>query len=168
MIRNTCNETFSHIAKFEYFSTWGIFVWMLILNIIVHIDIHTLVVCAYNSCPFEYPVMMMVCTYVHSWSFECQTCIYSMHAFYAYRKLYEHRMYFLMLHTWLKQVQFTSFLLRLRLMLVLSLGAAELGVSDLVIYLMATTEANTNEEDKTHCTAHTPANDPAIPTSELN
>ena len=50
-------------------------------------------------------------------------------------------------------------------MLVLSLGAAELGVSDLVIYL--TTEANTNEEDKTHCTAHTPANDPAIPTSEL-
>lgn len=51
-------------------------------------------------------------------------------------------------------------------MLVLSLGAAELGVSDLVIYL--TTEANTNEEDKTHCTAHTPANDPAIPTSKLN
>ena len=53
-------------------------------------------------------------------------------------------------------------------MLVLSLGAAELRVSDLVIYFMATTEANTNEKNKTHCTAHTPANDPAIPTSELN
>ena len=45
-----------------------------------------------------------------------------------------------------------------------SLGADEIGVSYLVIYLMTTTEANTNEKNKTHCTAHTYSNDTAIPT----
>ena len=69
-----------------------------------------------------------------------------------------------MLHTRLKQVQFSSVLHTLRLMMAVSLGADEIGVSYLVIYLMTTTEANTNEKNKTHCTAHTYSNDTAIPT----
>ena len=69
-----------------------------------------------------------------------------------------------MLHTRLKQVQFSSVLHTLRLMMAVSLGADVIGVSYLVIYLMAATEANTNEENKTHCTTHTYSNDTAIPT----
>ena len=69
-----------------------------------------------------------------------------------------------MLHTRLKQVQFSSVLHTLRLMMVVNLGAPVLGVSYLVIYLMTATEANTNEENKTHCTAHASGNGTAIPT----
>ena len=65
MTRNTCNET----LNFHTLQSLSIFLLeVLILHIIVHIDIHTLVVhvCAYNSCPFEYVVMH---------TFECQACI---------------------------------------------------------------------------------------------
>lgn len=43
------------------------------------------------------------------------------------------------------------------------LGADVIGVSYLVIYLMTATEANSNEENKTHCTAHASGNGTAIP-----